>query len=341
MQKAFTLLLIILTISACSVKPKGEFSADSTPLPPDYAMPSAWAALPTFEDKADLTPGDTFQDNQANADVDVFYLHPTTYTGTKGQNQWNGSLQDEALNEKTELGAVQNQASIFNGVGKIYAPRYRQAHLHVYFEKKRKASARAAFDMAYEDVKAAFEYYLDNYNHGRPIVIAAHSQGTSHAMRLLKEFFEDKLLMNQLVVAYIPGILIEGDYFKKIKPCSTPEELGCFCTWRTFKAEHIPKKFYEYPNDYVSVNPVSWTLEDSVAPKSAHEGAVLLDFEEGIVPNLIETQNHQGILWVSKPKFPGSIFFTTKNYHIADFNFFYADIRKNVALRVGQYLEKK
>ena len=62
------------------------------------------------------------------------------------------------------------------------------------------SKAGKAFDFAYEDIKKSFEYYLQHYNNGRPIIIASHSQGTTHALRLLKEFFENKPL--QLVAVW-------------------------------------------------------------------------------------------------------------------------------------------
>src|SRR5512139_1181819 len=92
-------------------------------------------------------------------------------------------------------------------IARIYAPRFREAHISNYFTKDTIAALKA-FDLAFQDVKKAFEYYLNNYNHGRPIIIASHSQGTTHALRLLKEYFEDKPLYNQLVAAYLVGMPI-------------------------------------------------------------------------------------------------------------------------------------
>jgi len=54
------------------------------------------------------------------------------------------------------------------------------------------SEAIAAFELAYRDVKAAFLYYLEHNNSGRPIIIASHSQGSTHAKRLLKELFDGK-----------------------------------------------------------------------------------------------------------------------------------------------------
>ena len=84
------------------------------------------------------------------------------------EKNWNASIEDRKLNDKTDGSTILYQASIFNGAGKVYAPRYRQAHLHAYFTNKRKGEAQKAFELAYADVKAAFEYYLQHYNQGRP-----------------------------------------------------------------------------------------------------------------------------------------------------------------------------
>jgi hypothetical protein len=50
--------------------------------------------------------------------------------------------------------------------------RYRQAHLHNFFTKD-KEKADKAFDLAYKDLKTAFEFYLQHWNNGRPIIIAS------------------------------------------------------------------------------------------------------------------------------------------------------------------------
>jgi hypothetical protein len=48
--------------------------------------------------------------------------------------------------------------------------------------------------------------------------------------------------------------------------------------------------------------------------------------------------NHEGILWTKKPQFLGNFLFKTKNYHVADYNFYYLSIRKNAAARSRAYL---
>lgn len=341
----FLMSLIFLTgLASCSVHPKGAFDAQKAPPPPDYSNPDHWAALPSKKDNADRRPLDSLPDNQAIAEADVFFLHPTTYTGDRGQKMWNAPVNDAALNAKTDGGAILYQASAFNGAGRVYAPRYRQAHIYAYFAKAtEKETARQAFELAYEDVKAAFQYYMKHYNQGRPIIIATHSQGATHGMRLVKEFFDDKPLRPQLIAAYLVGMPVPRDYFSTLKPCEQPDETGCYCSWRTYRRDHYPegKAYAAYIADItggkgdssiVVTNPLLWQNNGEYAPPTLNKGAVLRNFNQ-IMPQLADAQTYKGILWVTKPKFPGSFLFRTKNYHIVDFNFFYLNVRENAMLR--------
>jgi hypothetical protein len=330
------LLLLFCTglLLGCAAKPKGPFISDQLLRAPDYSSDAYWAAKPDMEDPADLTPN-ALEDQQDEAIVDVFFLHPTIYNGKKGGKQWNGPVDDNRLNKRVDESTIQYQASLFNGVGRVYAPRYRQAHIHSYSANDT-AAARQAFELAYSDVKAAFEYYLEHLNEGRPIIIASHSQGTTHGKRLVKEFFDNKRLKNRLVVAYLVGIAVLKDEFETIPPCETPWQTGCFCSWRTFKKGKEPKK-YVSPTVAVT-NPISWTTADTLASIDQHKGAVLFDFktirericDAQIVPEL-------GVLWTRRPKFFSSIFLLDGNYHRGDYNLYYLDVRKNARERVKAF----
>jgi hypothetical protein len=340
MRISFLLILLFLLTASCSSLPRGDAGEQVAPPAPDYANPDAWAALPQRADNADRTPVASLPDNQSTAPADVFFLHPTTYTGERGQKQWNAPVTDPALNAKTDKGTILYQASIFNGAGRVYAPRYRQAHLHAYFTKdNKKPTAIRAFEVAYRDVRAAFEYYLEHYNEGRPIIIAAHSQGTTHAKQLLRDFFDGKPLQERLVAAYLVGIPVENGYLVQIPPCELPDDTGCYCSWRSFRKGHTPQ--YHLPGGrIVATNPLLWNTGSDYAPAALNEGAVLRDFNK-ILPQLADAQVHDGLLWVTKPKFPGSIFFTRPNYHIADYNFYYMNVRNNAILRAEAYFKNR
>lgn len=325
--------VFLLSTGCKTYQPKGEFS-EKPYNNIDYAILDNWAAHPMKIDSADQTPDRIPLPNDLQ--VDVFFLHPTTYVGEKGQDQWNAPIDDVKTNDKTDKSTILFQASAFNLAGKIYAPRYRQAHLTAYFTKD-KASARKAFELAYNDVKNAFEYYLKHFNQNRPIIIAAHSQGTQHAERLIQEYFDgNSNLKNKLVVAYLIGMSVGKNAFKSITPCDDANETGCYVSWRTFKEG---TQWQGFEKDILVTNPLSWTNHDSKVDKMENPGSLLRNFYE-IKPKLVGAQVAGNILWCNKPKFKGSFFLRTKNYHIADINFYYFSIRENAVKRVGAYWKR-
>ncbi len=339
MKRVVPFLFLIAVLSSCSsVKPIGNYTPEATPAIPDYSNPAHWAALPDKSDPADRVPDKALQDEQPNAEVDVFFLHPTTYTGDKGEDQWNAAIDDTKLNKKTDNSTILHQASIFNGSGRVYAPRYRQAHLNAYFTSD-KASAKQAFQLAYEDVKAAFEYYLEHYNQGRPIIIATHSQGTTHGTELIREYFDGKPLGRQLVVAYLVGMPVPIDYFETFGACQDALDTRCICSWRSWERGHTPRRF-DHEQGILVTNPLIWTTSDTYARPTINEGTVLKRFGK-VKKGIADAQIHKSILWVNKPKFFGSFLMKFKNYHVADFNLFYMNVRKNARQRVEAFLNRK
>ena len=331
---------LIIVLSQCSApKPVGAFKADRVPPAPNYALSDFWAALPARKDMADSLPFPELVNRQDKALADVFFLHPTTYTKPiEGNLQWNAPADHPTINERTDGSTILYQASIFNGAGKVYAPRYRQAHIEAYFTKSDTVAAAAALNLAYQDVKAAFEYYLKHYNQGRPIIIASHSQGATHAIRLLKEQFDGQPLSKQLIVAYLVGMPVRKDTFQFIPPCRWPTEVGCFCSWQTYKKGYYPD--YQPPESpVVATNPILWTIGNTYAPRTQNAGSILRNFNR-LIPKASDAQVQDGLLWINKPKFPGSFLIMTPRYHIVDLNLFYMDIRKNAIDRVSAYFSK-
>lgn len=328
---------IALSALSCSTAPQGLFADPGPPPAPDYSKEMYWAALPDRADEADRSiPGDP--DGQANAAVDVFFIHPTIYTGKKGDILWNGPVDDPSLNKRVDESTIRFQASVFNNIGKIYAPRYRQAHIKAYYSDK-KEDAKQAFALAYQDVRNAFIYFLENYNAGRPIIIAAHSQGSQHGITLLKEFFDGQPLSERLVAAYLAGMPVAPSNYAKLQPCKSADQTGCYCSWRTWRKGAYPDQFAT-GNGYLSTNPLNWAIDGTYAPKTLHKGAVLRDFEK-IYPLVSDAVNHDGLLWISRPRFPWSFLYLRKNYHIGDFNLFYVNVRENARARTEAFINSR
>jgi hypothetical protein len=304
---------------------------------PDFSDLDYWAASPFKQDPSNEVPKD-LNSSVNDSLADVFFIYPTSYTDVKMPDGWNADIDDQNINSKTDKEAILYQASVFNKYCRVFAPRYRQANLKAFYTTN-KDSADAALDLAYQDVKKAFKYYLQHYNNGRPIIIASHSQGTLHAGRLLKEFFEGKPLQKQLVCAYIIGLPVFTNYFSELKPCEDSTSTGCFVSWRTFREGYEPPFVQKETRKAYVINPLTWTTDSSLAPAYLNKGGVLRNFNK-VIPGLVHAQIHENVLWVNKPKFFGSIFLHTKNYHIADYNLFYENIRENVGTRIRSFLRK-
>ena len=334
------IILSTLILFSCSDKYrafKSRYFFKSEKGNPDYSDLNYWAAHPWKWDPSDSVPK-PLRNVRRDSIADVFFLHPTSYTMKLKPGKHNADIDDEYINAKTDYSSILYQASVFNQQCRVFAPRYRQAHIGNFF-KKQNEKTEAIFEIAYEDIKTAFEYYLQHWNNGRPIIIASHSQGSKMAERLLKEFFEDKPLKNKLVVIYLVGWPVLKDYFTSLKMCTDSLQTGCICSWRTFRKGYVPSYLKEEKGGSYATNPLTWTTENEYASRKLNRGSVLTKFNK-VYKQTTDAQIHNGLLWVKKPKFPWSFLYFSKNYHPGDVNLFYLNIRDNIRQRLNTFLKQ-
>ncbi|HEY9170494.1 MAG TPA: DUF3089 domain-containing protein [Lutibacter sp.] len=331
--RSFKIALIFVAIAfliSCKSALVPTFSSQQQPASPNYDNVASWAILP-----------DSYPDNlkhwQTNTEVleaDVFYIYPTL-NNEKRDLRWNVPVTDSIQNSKVINKAVYFQASAFLNAGKLYVPYYRQAHLRSYSQLE--AGGKEALNLAYGDVKEAFRTYLEKHNQGRPIIIASHSQGTTHAIRLLKEFFDGKPLQNQLVAAYIPGIGIKKNTFETIQIMTSPTQTNGFVTWNTFKKNYYPKMYNQWFKGAEVSNPVDWDNSNE-SERAEHKGFLFTN--DKLYTQALQVYVKDGLLWISLPHFPYRLLvFGKKSYHEGDINLFWEDIRENASLRVESYLK--
>ncbi len=268
------------------ITPSAAFNKSSVPPAPDYALASSWAARPEAMGKAAFAPACMPAIKPSKALVDVFYVHPTTFVGT---DNWNEDItlpfgSTRASEMVSEL-ILPGQTSVFNGSCRIYAPRYRQATLISFFAANE--NGRAALDLAYSDVVAAFRHYLAHENNGRPFILAGHSQGTGHLMRLLAGGFAPAL-KSQLIAAYLLGFKITkaaaASFAQNVTPAKGAQDTGVFIAYDTYldgtDAKNQPDGAEHKLGDtwvqrggetVVGINPVNWSL-NTPSSISEHQG---------------------------------------------------------------------
>jgi hypothetical protein len=315
----------------------GTHSFDKTQHPPapEYSKENCWIALPWRKDIADTIPnGCSTPDAQLNAKADVFYIHPTVYLVG---NNYNGDVYNDKLNKKCDK-CVLIQGTIFNASGRVFAPRYRQAHIKAFSGDS--IEGEKALKFAYADVKAAFEHYLKNWNKGRPIIIVGHSQGARHAAQLVKDFFDGTELQKLLIAAYPIGMPIPKNYFKNIPLTNGPKETCCWATWNTnsWGTELKGKMLKKYGNS-ACVNPLSWKQNDEHVLSNKNLGGVSIKFD-AVDINVCDAKVNKAILWIH-PVSGKRYNHIGSWYHGSDMNLFYMNLRQNAIDRVDAYFNKK
>lgn len=351
------------------VKPGAPFAAVTPPPAPDYDTPEAWAALPGRDDTADLSPpGMAPAVADEAAAVDVFFIHPTTHlTG----DSWNAAIDEPDSRRLVDRAVMGHQASAFNLAGRIYAPRYRQAALYAFLEPWDELSdpqGPKALELAYQDVARAFETYIRVHNNGRPFILAAHSQGSLHLLRLMQDYLTRPELRQRLVAAYPVGMSVPVSLFNRqlahVPPCQTPDQTGCLVSFNTFGPAGNPVDWFEQQriwegNQLAPVarralnctNPLSWMADGAPAGGLMNKGAVPYHGIDDDAPltRLAEPQQldftvqcREGIAYMdrSPPDVFSEMVFANDDYHVYDYNLFYGSIRENAALRAATYMAR-
>uniref|UniRef100_UPI00286BA75B DUF3089 domain-containing protein n=1 Tax=Phenylobacterium sp. TaxID=1871053 RepID=UPI00286BA75B len=172
-----------------SLDPKTPFQTYRPPPAPDYAERGAWALMPTTPDAP----------NAADPPADVFFVSPTTFDGGKDWNDAIGNARSDRLFRRV---MAPNYAGPFVRVGRIFAPRYRQAGLYSLLTLSE--DARDARKFAYGDIRQAFRHWRDHDGAGRPFLIVGVEQGGTLAARLLtEEVAPDAKLRARLAGVYL------------------------------------------------------------------------------------------------------------------------------------------
>lgn len=348
-------------VPAVQELPKGHWQLTIEPIPsaPNYASLSSWACLPSFisEDMAGMDGDHVWSGSQmemprghqrktlsildAAHKADVFFLHPTLLlTG----EQWNADVGDAAMNAQVDKWPIRHQASAFEGAGRVFAPRYRQAHVRIF--SLGDSLSWAAAEVAYEDIKASFEHYLKHWNQGRPIIVAGHSQGSFHGRRLLQEFFDGKALHSNLVAAYLPGMDMYADEFQSIDQCHSPADIGCLCTWMTYAKGFVPDWLQAKRADLdragmYCTHPVTWRSNKNRNLWEEHLGALRPSFRLSKSGAVRAHINSESTLWIDEPNILGAKMLRRENWHSGDINLFWVNIHENAVLRVSEWYAQR
>ena len=293
---------------------------------PDYSDAANWAYLET--ENTDKT-------------ADVFFICPSVYGGS--DDACNMSLSD-ADTKESFVGAINMEKGIYDADSRFFAPYYRQIGLNVYDMPE--ADREPYLETAYADVRDAFLYYMDNYNEGRPIVLAGFSQGADMCLRLMKDLFDDEALTDQLVACYAIGWRItEEDMaeYPQLKMAAGESDTGVIVSFNSEAEDITDSLVIPEGTKTFAINPLNWKTDSTPADKSQNLGACFTDYSGEItseIPELTgayidETRGALKVPDVSPEDYPAGLsIFTDGVYHLYDYQFFYRNLQDNVQTRI-------
>ncbi len=327
----FTLLGIVAATLLWGCSDDGN-EPENALQPSDYANTGNWARIGTSGGKA----------------VDVFYVYPTTWEKQNVDDPDCCAIDYQPMRTRVE-DMIAEQASAFETVGNLYAPYYRQMAIDVMPTDRKETTLHGE---PLTDVTAAFDYFINHYNNGRPYIIAAHSQGSNIMMLMLADYMKQHPEIQQrMIAAYIIGYDVTQAYLDKNKHLTFAQsatDTGVLISWNTEAPEIGGPNPVMADGTGVCINPLSWTRTAEPADVSLNLGCVSLvngklestipGFADAII-NLTRGTVTCSTVNPADYQLPGGLF-PSGVYHGQDYGFYYYNIRQNAQDRVNAYLKK-
>jgi hypothetical protein len=218
----------------------------------DYSLDASWLCRPGRQDacaidltttivKADGSVAREEWKGDPNAPIDCFYVYPTVSTDP---TPFSDMTADPA-----ELNVVRHQFARFGSACRQYAPLYRQVTLAGLRTAIAGGGGGASLSKGpqYDDVRAAWQYYLEHDNRGRGVVLVGHSQGSFILAELIRQEIDGKAIQSRVVSAMLLGATMSvpqgkdvGGTFQKLPLCRTPSQVGCLVSYVSFRATSPP-----------------------------------------------------------------------------------------------------
>ena len=326
--------------NAVSTEETTESAADAEDVgeAPDYSKEGCWYRIP-----------------EITKDVDTFYIYSTMYFGAN-----EGDPDCAPLDSADVLGNIDVEhaikSSVFEDSTNLFIPFYRQAGMAFVLRDMEKTGSvdSAMSGIPYHDIVSALDYYFENYNEGRPFVIAGHSQGAAILRMVLKDYFkEHPEYYERMVAAYAIGFSVTKEYLESsphLKFATGESDTGVIISWNAEgprNAEENAMNALVLPNA-ISINPLNWKLDETYASASENLGSIVIDPKSGEteirdIGGDAQVNLARGTVITNADVVPNEMHEYTgpQSYHQDDYSIFYNNIKDNVAKRIAAYQANK
>lgn len=347
----FALRLWSGQLTELALVPTAQFEQQEALAANAYADPAMWYSHPSMPralDPSHWQPQDALPaPGAADHRYALFFIHPTSYFDRR---RWNAPLADKAAQDQARL-FLRGMASPLADHADVWAPRYRQATFGAMISDK--PAARQAVDAAYADVAMAFDQFVASIPPEQPIVLAGHSQGALHLLRLLQNKIAGTPLQARIAAAYPIGWPISAAHDLPalgLPACAAAQQGGCLVSWVSFAEPADPGMLMDIyrrtpgldgrpkgQDPILCINPLTGT-PGGAAGTAANLGTLVPDDDLNggkLVPRAVPARcGPDGLLLIGDPPQLGPFVLPGNNYHVYDIPLFWENLRADVGNRV-------
>ncbi len=306
-------MAVCCVVAACSLTEPHSGESVYVPVSPDYTDTTNW-----YIDTSRNTSG-----------VDVFYIPSTwefDWTTSDGRvcHYADPSITKHRDNMEIEMSQI---ADYMADGQNFYSPHYRHITLDSWATLNEDTISRRYRDVAFVDVRAAFDHYMTTFNNGRPFILAGFSQGGKSVVELMKVLTPEQ--QKCMVAAYVLGYKVTPEDVAAapwIKAAQDSIDTGVTISYNSVSDVKYLKPVISEPT-VMCINPVNWrtdttaaTLNDTITVTLSPEHNVLVvkGYDGSSLPNILDILN-------------------TGDYHSVEPWLYSECLRRNIHARIRHY----
>ena len=304
-----------------------------------------------WETKIDYANADNWLSAEdTGKDVDVVYFYPTTFSKVSDDAPDVADITDESMRSGAQR-ELKNQASVFIEDCNIYAPFYRQVNAAYALTLSDEEADDLLRYSASQDPSAALDYYFENYNNGKPFILAGHSQGSQILTMILSDYMkEHPEHYKNMIAAYVIGYSVTDKYLAAnphLKFAEGADDTGDIISYNTEGPANKDQHNAVVTDGAISINPINWKKDDTYAAKEENLGSLNIDGE--IEKNLADAKIdlERGVVVCETadsavyaiPEAAHALF-GPESYHGYDYGLYYMNLRENAKVRIEAFKNK-
>ncbi len=257
---------------------------------------------------------------------------------------------DYAPMRERAWGIFQLQATAHESATNVFAPYYRQMNMAVVYQVSPSELANVLAGTPKESIFEALDYYFENYNEGRPFILASHSQGSTLMLLVLSEYMKAHPdYYERMIAAYVLGYSVTKQFLDAnphLKFAEGEDDTGVIISWNTEGEGNKNAYNFVVEKGAISINPLNWKRDETYAGKELNLGAIFYNEETEEVYTVPEAADarvdvNRGVVVThtdALSPLSADSGFGPESYHEGDYGLWYFNIQQNTEKRVAAYL---